>query len=193
MVLAAGQSFGAAAAAARVLHGVGAEVPVDDNVRRPGARRHMVVVEIAVCTHWCGAVGGRPLKSREETRWGPVAKRMRTASVQSGERRETTSRRGRSQYANGNKIDRILVESAANPTRVRLDRGNDDRPCRASVGTPGSESEALSLMRMCRYPILDPVFVDVFAILNNSSRQMTSRRSCRRSSSQRCKGPKAKL
>lgn len=57
VVLSARKRLGAVAAATGILDGVGAKVPVDDDVRGAGARRHMVVVEIAVCTHCRGAAG----------------------------------------------------------------------------------------------------------------------------------------
>lgn len=57
VVLSARKRLGAVVAATGMLDGVGAKVPVDDNVWGARARRHMVVVEIAVCTHCWGAAG----------------------------------------------------------------------------------------------------------------------------------------
>ena len=54
LVLPAWEPLGAAAAVG-MLHGVRAEVPVDDNVRGAVAGRDVVVVEVAVCAHCCGA------------------------------------------------------------------------------------------------------------------------------------------
>ncbi|KAL2113308.1 hypothetical protein VUR80DRAFT_4633 [Thermomyces stellatus] len=53
LVLPAGERLGAAAAA-EVSDGIGAEVPVDDDVRRAGAGGNMVVVQVAVRAHCYG-------------------------------------------------------------------------------------------------------------------------------------------
>lgn len=62
MVLAAWQRLGGAAAAG-VLHGVGAEVPVDNNVWRTIARGNVVMMEVAVRAH-CREVGRQELSDK---------------------------------------------------------------------------------------------------------------------------------